>query len=455
MGQNPEVTEALEENKKRFGALKQLSQVQSELLAAFHKQQEADGGMKYSEIAQYHGPVQWGELTRFASGESAICEGRALKAVLSYTNKTELGEKIAELIKVLPGDTWRGIAALPVEAIESAYLVWEAFIRDGRDLGQIAFGQIFPENLREVVLGTILRNRELMNQFKEADARDALFNFLAGSSYEEALQEAKEAALTQMQKHAHAWKPIRDRLNEECPSRNEQAAILGVGLTTMKNLFRGTVAAKTHEEALKRATDHFAKLDAHKGKRPLSEAITHAIARLNEARTTDPTTYSVQAMSNRFEMKRSWLSRVLRGETPAPEDFAELAKRALPELFPSHDGAPVEAAKPNSADPEEKRECPPQHTAMPDALIAATVEIGLAGVKNSVRALEDWDAATNSQLPFTQKQLHDMARYAARLIRLSGLTPQEVSLAITGEPVSEEDLRGVFGAMQQEDRRRG
>lgn len=460
MGQDmsPEMNAELQENKKRFDALKQLSQVQAELLQAFQDQQKSDGGMKYRDIDRLHGPVAWGELSRFASGESACCEGRALKAVLSYTNKPELGEKIAELIKVLPGDTWRGIATLPVEAIESAHLIWEAFIRDGRELGQNAFGQFFPENLRETVVGTLLRNREQMAQLKEPSIRDALFIFLAGSSYEEALQEAKKAAIETMQKQAETWEPIRRQLENECPGRPAQAELLGVGITTLNSLFRGAASKKTHEDTLKRAIDFLNK--ANRGSRntkptqPLSDEIVRVIELLNTTRASDGVNYSVAAMAQRMHRKRNWLSRVLNGETPPSNDFAELVQNALPELFAPREEI-LEAAKPSSDEPEEPHENVPQNTSMPDVLIAATVEIGLAGVKNSVRALEDWDAAIASQLPFSQKQRHDMARYAARLVRLSGLTPQEVSLAITGEPVSEDDLRGVFGAMQQEDRRRG
>lgn len=451
-GQDPALTEI----RGRFTALKTLSGLQAQLLAAFQEKNKADQ-LKYGDIGRNHGGASWAEIYRFAEGNSACCGGRTFQTIISYTGQTELGEKITACVQALPGDTWRGLSTFDTATLDSLFMIWEAYARDAKGLRFEGFSQIFPEEMRQAVFGALIRKREDASYFASQKAQSELFEFLAGDAYGIALKKGFEDLTAERMQRADAWKEPIAKLEQLYVGRAAQAQALGVHPGTLNNLLHGTTAPEVHANVLKKALALITGTEeppvAQAVAEPLSKEEEDVLARLSAAQQRDPSTYSYSKMAERMRLSRRSLSRIVHRETAMPEGFVSQAKAHLPELFTPSEGAPTVplAPKPEAAEaPTEER--PP--LSMAEALVEATASIGLNAVKSGVRALEDWQEATDSQLRFTPKQRDDMARLAARLIRLSGLTPSEASLAITGEPVTMEELRGVFGGIHLEDRRK-
>ncbi len=454
----------LEKIRARFTALKTLSGLQAKLLTAFQEKNKADS-LKYGDIGRAHGGATWAEIARVAEGKSVCCGGKAFTAIISYTGQTELGEKITACIKDLPGDAWRGMALFDLKTIDSLQIICEAFDRDGEELTVEEFSRIFPENMRQGVLGLLNRQRERASVFAEEAIQKELFAFLAGDGYEAALKKGFDDLAEERKHRGEVWKDLTEKLGKIYVGREAQAKALGVHSTTINNLLNGTTASDLHAALLKKAHELLAPAErpTDSNSPDLSVEQETVIACLFAAHKRDPVRYSFAAMSKRMSRSRRWLSRIVHREMSIPEDFVLLAKTSLDELFSTEQAAAAQASSiqkveaPTEAKPETESRLNTSSSMpilMPEALAEATVSIGMSALKSGVRALEDWQVATDSQLQFSTKQRDDMARLAARLVRLSGLNPAEVSLAITGEPVTIEDLRGVFGAIDQEDRRR-
>ena len=463
---------ALQEVRSRFAALKTLSGLQARLLAAFQEKNAADG-LTLGEIGRQHGTA-WVELNRFVNNQNACCSGKAFEALIAYTGQAELGEQTAACLEHLPGDTWRGFSRFDAETIDHLLLIWEAYTRDANNLRCEDFSKIFPEEMSRAVYGTLIRKREDAGYFASKDAQAALFAFMASDAYTDALQRCHEELTEARKRRSEEWREPIKQLEELFDGRAAQAKALGVGVSTINSLLNGTTAPEVHVNALKKAK---ALIDEHKRPTKVPEvaqlppvkddANERAIAMLQEARARDSVAYSITKMAARMDRPRPWLGRVLNRENAIPDDFAEMARQALPELF----DPPVDTSE-RAIDETLRTLYPEEHSGeaateeamesratplvdpMPESLIEATIGIGMSSIRTSVFCLETWQEAMPHGLSFSPKQRADMARYAARLIRLSGLTPAEASLAITGEPVTPEDLRGVFGAIQLEDRQK-
>lgn len=462
---------ALQEVRARFAALKTLSGLQARLLAAFQEKNTTDG-LKYGDIGRAHGGTSWAEINRFAKGLATCCGGKVLESIVSYTGQQELGQQIAACAGQLPGDTWRGLARFDEDTLDSLLLIWEAYTRDANELLCEGFSQIFPEEMRTAVLGALTRNREAASYFADKDAQANLFAFMAGDAYADALQQGFQQHAAARTKRGEEWQELIVKLEKMYPGRVAQAKALGVHVTTLNSLLKGATAAHVHTETLQRARGLLGEAtNANETASKATEAASlstgqGAASCLLTAHERDPATYSITKMATRMNRPRQWLSRVLSGENAMPDNFAEMARQALPELFdPPVDTsgeAPEQSPQPeehsgtaaDAAEDETSQKQAPLVDDMPDSLIEATIGIGMSSIRNGVLGLESWQEAMPHGLSFSPKQRADMARYAARLIRLSGLTPAEASLAITGEPVTAEDLRGVFGAIQQEDRQK-
>lgn len=465
---------ALQEVRARFAALKTLSGLQARLLAAF-QEKNADDGLTLGEIGKQHGAA-WVELKRFVNNQNACCSGKAFEALIAYTGQAELGEQTAACLEQLPGDTWRGFSRFDVETIDHLHLIWEAYTRDAKDLRCEDFSRIFPEEMRRGVYGTLIRKREDAGYFTDKDAQATLFAFLASDAYNAALAKCHEELAEARKRRSEEWQEPIKQLEELFAGRAAQAKALGVGVTTINSLLNGTTAPDVHVSTLKKAMSLIDEHHKRPAKAPevarlppgkVDAQEQRAIAVLKAARARNAVAYSISTMATRMNRPRQWLSRVLSGENAMPDNFAEMARQALPELFdPPVDTSertidetlrtlyPEEhSGEAATEEAMESRTTPPVDL-MPESLVEATIGIGMSSIRTSVVCLETWQEAMPHGLSFSPKQRADMARYAARLIRLSGLTPAEASLAITGEPVTAEDLRGVFGAIQQEDRQK-